>query len=139
AGLTEVLGHHMDASCSHPESASALAFGDLVEALSVVRRSDLRWARKSRRARFEVRGLFGQARRAHPIEQRLLAIRGVTIARANARSGRVLVKTSVTIGGLQDEIERTLRELSDERAPAPPSPRRIAAGLVRRLRQWTEA
>ncbi len=39
AGLTEVVGRHIEESCAHPETARVLAFRDLVDALGALQRA----------------------------------------------------------------------------------------------------
>jgi Ca2+-transporting ATPase len=135
AGLTEVLGLHMDESCANPHEARELTLRQLVDALSKQRS---RAERRRTRGRFEVPGLLGNAARARHVEQRIQALPGVTRVRANVRSGRVLITTNLTVAEIRPDLERALRELSDPSAPPPPTLGRLATEVAVRAKRWTK-
>lgn len=92
-------------------------------------------ARARLRVRLDAPGVFNEPARASALESRLRSIDGVREARANPRTGRVLVQLAT--GGERERVavERAIAQLAAQSgAPPPPSMRRVASAVARGVR-----
>jgi Ca2+-transporting ATPase len=132
ASLSEVLAQYFDEACADPEHAKPLQFQHLLEELSSRRAGHMA---SKKRVRVPVPGLLGSPKHASIVEKKLMSLRSVRLAKANVKSGRVLVVTKRPWGEAKEEVEEALREICPPDAMPPMSMQRFAKRVRSRTRR----